>query len=139
MCQGIARLIVFFFTHCARADQFSTAIDCVLRRFHRAGGLAELRMGHARAVKGILNLARGLRELRLRLAQCDLRIGRIEFDQNLSGFDLLVFIGHDRLDRTDGLRIDHHHIARNVGVFGGFVIARVQEPVRRPRQTDDQK
>ena len=137
--QGIARLIVFLFAHCARADQFRAAIDRILCGLYRAACLAQLRIGYARAVECVLDLARGLRELRLRLAQGDLRVGRVEFDQHLTGFDLLVFIGEDGLDRADGLCVHHHHIAGNVGVVGAFVVARKEEPVGQPSQAGDEE
>ena len=63
-----------------------------------------------------------------------LRVGLIQPHQGLSGFDELRVVGTDRDDGAGDLRGDLHHVAADVGVIGGLVVAQHLRPVQPYRQ-----
>ena len=136
LIERVHRLVVFFATHRTCFDQGRATIDRILCGFHRRVRLYHLRTGHANGIEDILNLTRGICQLRTRLCQCHLRIGRAEFNQHITCFDHLVFFCQNRLNRTRSLRIDHHHAACDIGIFGFFVITRNEKPIQRPQQSN---
>ena len=136
LIERVHRLVVLFATHRTCFNQDRATIDRVLCGFHRRVRLYHLRTGHANGIEDILNLTRGICQLRTRLCQCHLRIGRAEFNQHITCFDHLVFFCQNRLNRTRSLRIDHHHAACDIGIFSFFVITRNEKPIQRPQQAN---
>ncbi|MBV6416584.1 MAG: hypothetical protein CMLOHMNK_01192 [Steroidobacteraceae bacterium] len=84
------------------------------------------------------HLSHRARQIRPRGRQRDPRIGAVELDQRLSGFDVLGIVDQHAADGAGDLARDRHDVRRDVGIIGGFVVATVQQLERGVGPEQDQ-
>ena len=135
----IDRVLQFLARDRAGGSEALAAREIALRRAQVRltllhGGL-ELRAGG----EEVAHIAHRARELRLRLVERHLRVGLIEAHQRLAGLYELGVIGAECHHRAGDLRGDLHHVAADVRIVGGLVIAQNLRPVRAVDRSERQE
>ena len=110
--------------------QSAAALQVLIRGALRLLTLVDLRAQLLALRKQAAHLAHGAGEIRLGIGHGDFRIRRIELEQRLARLHALGVVDVQRQHRARYLARDLHHVAVDVGIVGGFVVAAVEEPVR---------
>ncbi len=135
---GDARLGVvdFLAAHRAGAGEGLAAREVVLRFGEIRLGAGNLRFaqrdvgrpGGIRAVQRA-HFAHGLREVRLRLRQCNFGVRTVEHHQWLALGNVVGVVAFHRQHRARDLRRDLYDVPGDVGVVGTLVVTQLQIPV----------
>ncbi len=134
--QGALGVRHLFQRHRAGAEQLLAPRQIGTRALHLAAAHGDI--GGQCAVIGEqrAHFAHGLRQLRFRLLQRHPRVGLVEPDQRRAGLHPLGIVDIDRHHRAADLRRHLYHVAGDIGVVGGFIVAGVEPP---PDAIDDQR
>ena len=130
---GVLHLLA---AHGARGQQRLAALDVVEPARHLGAralgvGLTQLQRRRQTGIGHVerAHFAHRLRQLGLRTLECQARVGRVEHDQRLPGFDEVGVVGQHRHDRATELRRHLHQRRLHVGVVGAFVVPQVHAPI----------
>ncbi len=135
---GIARMRQLFGRDGAVRDEAAAPLQILIGGACRLFPLLDLCAQLLALREEAAHLAHGAREVGFRIGLGDLRVGRIELQHGLPDGDALRVI-HVQTDHRAGYFTgDLHHIAVDIGIIGGFIVAAVQEPIRRIAHTAQQ-
>ena len=110
-------------------DQSAAALQVIVRGSFCLFALIDLRTQFLALREQAAHLAHGAGQIRFGVGLGDLRIRRIELQQRLPGLHELRVIHVQRHHGAGNFAGHLHHVAVDVGVVGGLVIAAVEEPV----------
>ncbi len=134
---GVARVRELFGGNGSVSDESTAPPQVIVRGALRLLPLLDLSVQFLALREQAAHLAHGAGQIRFRIGLGDFRVRRIEFQQALAGMHGLGVIHVQGDDRAGNFAGHLHHVAVDVGIVGGLVIAAVEKPVSQVAQAGE--